>query len=203
MDQDRRLRLIERYREAVEAILIAIDDLSAVELDYKPANAGWSARELLHHLVEFVRPPSAQWTARQVVHHLADAELSDAVRLRRMLIENVPVVHPWSESHHVEHLHYERPVKLSLQVFNTTAHSNIELLRLLTDDEWERTAHQERPWPVSIETWLEEKVVQVHTQLMQILNAVGTPTRASMNPPGPGSRDRAPASAEPESTTST
>lgn len=202
MDQDRRLRLIERYREAVEAILISIDDLSAVELDYKPANAGWSARELLHHLVELVRPPSAQWTARQVVHHLADAELSDAVRLRRMLFENVPVVHPWSESHNVEHLHYERPIKLSLQVFSATAQSNIEILRLLTNDEWEREAHQERPWPVTVETWLEEKVLHVHGQLMQILNAVGTPTHRTPDDSRKTALEADAATPEPESTTS-
>ncbi len=178
MDQDRRLLLIERYKEAVEAILISLDDLSASELDYRPANAGWSSREVLHHLLELVRPSSARWTARQVIHHLADAELADAVRFRRMLMENMPVLHGWSEVHDVQHLHYDRPIKVSVQVFNAVAHSNLEILRLLDDHEWDRAGHQDHPWPITVETWLEEKVMYLHRSLMQILNAVGAPTRS-------------------------
>jgi hypothetical protein len=62
----------------------------------------------------------------------------------------------------------------ALAAFEATARVNGVLPERLSDKEWKREGNQERPWPVSVESWLEEKVGHLHQRLMQILNAVGS-----------------------------
>ena len=151
MDASRRHYLIERYKNAVSAVLVSIDHVSEDELDMRSTSKGLSAR--------------------QVVHHLASSELHEAIRLRRMLAENRPVLVPWDGAHDVERLHYERPIAVDLDAFRATAWSNIELLQALTDEQWRREGNQQKPWPLTVESWLEENITHVHDRLMQILNA--------------------------------
>ena len=151
MDSSRRHYLIERYRNAVSAVLVSIDHVTEDELDMRPTAKGWSAR--------------------QVVHHLAGSELHEAIRLRRMLAENRPVLVPWDGAHDVERLHFDRPIVVDVEAFKATAFSNIELLQVLTEEQWRREGNQQKPWPLTVESWLEENVNHVHDHLMQILNA--------------------------------
>ena len=174
MDKARRLQLIEQYKHGVNAVLVAVSIHSDEEFDRHPTHVGWSARELIHHLADIVHPASRDWSARQVVHHLADAEMMEAIHLRRMLAENTPVLHQWDTERYAERLHYDRPIALALEAFKATALVNIELLERLQDQEWKREGNQERPWPLSVENWLEEKVAHIHQRLMQILNAIGS-----------------------------
>jgi len=151
MDSSGRHYLIERYKNAVSAVLVSIDHVAEDELDMRPTAHGWSVR--------------------QVVHHLAGSELHEAIRLRRMLAENRPVLVPWDGAHDAERLHYDRPVGVDLDAFKAAALSNIELLQVLTDEQWRREGNQQKPWSLTVESWLEENVTHVHDHLMQILNA--------------------------------
>jgi hypothetical protein len=151
MDAQTRNRLIDRYTAAIDAIVVAVDHTDADDLDARPAPKAWSARE--------------------IIHHLADAELQDAIRLRRMLAENTPVLAQWDEDRYAQRLHYDRPIDPSLEAVRSLAISNIQLLNSLSQDEWRREGNRQRPWPLTIEEWLEEKVGQLHERLMQLLNA--------------------------------
>ncbi|HLG12381.1 MAG TPA: DinB family protein [Dehalococcoidia bacterium] len=151
MDAQRRQQLVERYRMAVRAVLVAVDHVSEADLD--------------------VRPDAKSWPARQVVHHLADASMHQGISLRRMLAENTPVLVPFDESHFAERLHYNRPVEASLDAFRANSFANIELLESLTEEQWRRAGNQQKPWPLTIEGWLEEEVLHIHNRLMQIVNA--------------------------------
>jgi hypothetical protein len=179
VDAVRHSQLIQRYRDGVKAVVVAVDGLSDEELDRRPAHVGWSARELIRHLADIARPASRDWSPRQVIHNLADAETIEAVRLRRMLVENTPVLQHWDEDRYAQRLHYDRPIASALESFEATAELNAELLESLSDQEWKREGNQERPWPLSVETWLEEKVDHIHKRLMEILNAAGSPGATS------------------------
>jgi len=174
METARHHQLIERYRDGVKAVVVAAGTLSDEDLDRGPTHPGWSAREIIHHLADVMRPASRDWSARQVVHNLADAELLEAVRLRRMIAENTPVLQHWDEDRYAQRLHYDRPIGLSLEAFGATSRVNCELLERLSDQEWKREGNQERPWPLSVDSWLEERVEHIHKSLMQVLNAVGS-----------------------------
>jgi hypothetical protein len=153
MDQARRHRFIERYRSGVDAVVVAIEHVTADHLDTRTdADA---------------KLPSA----REIIHHIAHAELHASVTLRRMLSENRPVLVPLDDRYHFESLHYDRPVEHSVEVFRTLALANIELLEWLTDDQWRREGNQQKPWPLTVESWLEEEVAHVLNHMMHILNA--------------------------------
>jgi hypothetical protein len=151
MDGKGRQQLLARYKSAVHAVLVAVDHISEVELD--------------------VRPTPRHWSAREAVHHLADAELHEGTNLRRMLAENTPVLVPWDPAHYVERLHYDRPIAVSLDAFRATATANIELLESLTEAQWRREGNQQKPWHLTVESWLADHVTEVHNRLMMLLNA--------------------------------
>jgi hypothetical protein len=151
MVSDRRRQLMERYQNAISAVLVAADHLSEEELD--------------------VRLDAKSMSARQLIHHLADAALQDGIRLRRVLAENTPVLVPWDEHHYAERLHYERPISASLEAFRANSLLNLDVLKYLTEDQWHRQGNQQKPWPLTVEGWLEDEVLHVQTCLMHILNA--------------------------------
>ena len=151
MDPERRRQLLERYRMAIRAVAVAVDHLSEEDLD--------------------VKPDAKSWSARQVIHHLADASMHQGISLRRMLAENTPVLVPLDENHYAERLHYDRPVEVSLDAFRANSVANVELLEAITNDQWRREGNQQKPWPLTIDGWLEDEVLHVHNRLMQIINA--------------------------------
>jgi hypothetical protein len=151
MDPARRKQLIERYRAAISAVLVAVDHVPENALDDRPTPKSFSARE--------------------VIHHLADSEMREGIRMRRMLAENKPVLPHWDPAHYLERLHYDRPIHLSLDAFRATGLSNIELLECLTEDQWRREGNVQKPWNLTVEGWLEENLAHVHDCLLQIMNA--------------------------------
>src|SRR5438046_2503955 len=68
MDDARRRELIEQYRAGPKLLREAVAGLSPTELDH--------------------RPGEGEWTAREVVHHTADSEMTSGIRLRRLLAED-------------------------------------------------------------------------------------------------------------------
>ena len=138
-----RAELVEIYAEGPHAVANA---LVGVDFDVSPEG----------------------WTPRQIVHHLADATLVAAVRLRRLLAEDGPVISGYDEAHYAEVLHYERPIELSLEEFRTTVASNVQLLNALTEPEWERTGTHDEFGPYSIDLWLERQATHVREHTDQI-----------------------------------
>ncbi len=151
MDKNRRELLIQRYSQAVEALFVALDHIGPEELD--------------------VRPEPKARSAREIIHHMAESELQESMRLRRILAENTPVLHYWDEKLYAERLHYERPIANSMELFRAAAHSNIELLRSLKDEQWKRAGNIQKPWTLTVDDWLAEEVTNVHNRLMDVINA--------------------------------
>lgn len=95
------------------------------------------------------------WTPRQVVHHLADSEMTSAIRLRRLLAEDDPVVAGYDEEAFARVLRYaERPVEAALRAFEAARATTAELLRTLTDDEWARAGTHTESGRYGVEDWL-------------------------------------------------
>src|SRR4051794_1880274 len=94
MDESHRRALLARYRDGHRAVTEALANVTPAELDRRPPN-GWSARE--------------------VVHHLADSEMTSALRLRRLLAEERPILDAYDEEEYARRLHYrERPLEAAL-----------------------------------------------------------------------------------------
>lgn len=146
-----RAALVVRYRDGYAAFAAAVE-AAGDHLD-TAANGGW--------------------TGRQVVHHLADSELTSAVRLRRLLAEDAPVIAGYDEGRFAESLRYDRPVAAALRAVEAARATSAELLGLLTEDDWQRTGTHTESGPYGVETWLRTYADHPYDHAEQLRRAAG------------------------------
>jgi len=154
METERRLELIAQYREGPGVVEKLVVSLSDEDLDRAPADGGW--------------------TAREVIHHLADSEMRSAVRVRQLLAEDDPSIQGYDEEAYAERLHYgDRPAGPSLTAFRASRETTADLLDRLGEDDWSRSGtHTESGPGYSVEKWLEIYAPHAHDHAEQIRQAV-------------------------------
>src|ERR1700692_3150419 len=97
MTEAERQALIERYTQGHQTVLAALEGISDAELDAK----------------------TDEWSAREIVHHLADSEMTSAIRLRRLLAEDNPVIGGYDEGAFARVLRYaDRPIEAALDALS-------------------------------------------------------------------------------------
>jgi hypothetical protein len=153
---DERAALVARYASAADAFEAAIADVTEDELGAHPIEGEWSLRE--------------------IIHHLADGELSSAVRLRRLVAEDGPVLQGYDEAAYARIFRYaERPIVTSLAAARAARASTLEVLRGLTGAEWERTGTHSERGAYSVDTWLDDYANHPHDhadQARRVLDAI-------------------------------
>jgi hypothetical protein len=147
-----RAALVLRYREGYAAFAAAVE-AAGDRLDREPADGGW--------------------TGRHVVHHLADSELTSAVRLRRLLAEDAPVIAGYDEGRFAETLRYDRPVAAALRAVEAARATSAELLDLLTDEDWERTGTHTETGAYGVGAWLRTYADHPYDHAEQLRRAAG------------------------------
>jgi hypothetical protein len=157
MDTTRRRALIERYKDGYRAVRDALDQLSADDLD--------------------VAAEGSEWTPRQIVHHLADSETMSAIRLRRLLAEDRPVIAGYDENEFARRLRYDRPISVSLEVLRAMRLGAAELLERLDEADWSRAGTHSESGAYSVTDWLEIYATHAHDHAQQMLR--GRPPRVS------------------------
>jgi hypothetical protein len=154
--QDDRDRLIEQYRAGSDAVELALEGITADELDRRP-------------------PEPDGWTAREVSHHLADSEAMAYTRLRRLVADDAPVIQGYDEPVWARRLHYDdRPIEPSLAVVRAVRAASLQLLEALTPDEWSRTGVHSESGSYSVDRWLEIYAGHCHDHADQIRIARGS-----------------------------
>ena len=149
MDATTRAALIDRYRDGIREVHAALATVAPRDLDTRPADGGWSVR--------------------RVVHHLADSEMTSAIRLRRLLVEDHPEIGAYDEEAFAEQLHYDaRPLGNSIKAFEAARETTLELLERLTEADWTRTGTHPEHGGYSVETWLELYAAHGHDHADQI-----------------------------------
>ncbi|MGE3073096.1 MAG: DinB family protein [Dehalococcoidia bacterium] len=152
MDTATRTELIRRYREGYATVEQALAGASNVALD---------------------RADSEGWTARQVAHHLADSEMTSALRLRKLIAEQAPVIYGYDEEAFARSLHYDvRPIEASLLAFRAARESTATLLEVLSEDDWSRSGWHTESGLYTVETWLEIYAAHAHDHAEQIRRAL-------------------------------
>ena len=149
---DRRA-LLERFRIGSEAVNEALAGITDEELDRAPADGGW--------------------TARQVAHHLADSEAMAYTRLRRVLADEDPQIQGYDEPRWSERLHYDRPIAEAVAVVHAVRAASLSLLEALTPEEWERHGIHTESGAYSVDRWLEIYAPHPHEHAEQIRAARG------------------------------
>src|SRR5678815_725241 len=86
MTPDERKQLISRYADGYKEVMNALEGFPADSLGAHPIPGKWSARE--------------------IVHHLADSETTSAIRVRRLLAEDSPVIQGYDQDLYAQKLRY-------------------------------------------------------------------------------------------------
>ena len=135
-----RAGLIARYVAGPDVIDEALAAITPAELDTPEA--------------------PGEWSPRQVVHHLADSETTSAIRLRRLLVEDDPLIQGYDQDAFARVLHYDRDIGPSLALFRAVRSSTAELLRLMSDADWQRSGTHSESGPYTSADWL--RIYGVH-----------------------------------------
>ena len=154
--RDDRAALLRRYVEGAHIVREAVDGLTDAQLDQPAAD-----------------DPLDGWTARQIVHHLADSEMTSAIRLRRLLAEDAPVIAAYDENAFARRLHYDdRPIDASLDALAAARATSAQILERLTDEEWERAGTHEESGRYAVDDWLRIYAAHAADHAEQIRRAV-------------------------------
>jgi hypothetical protein len=150
MDEATRARLIDQYKDGPRVIEEALAGITEAELDARPA--------------------PGEWTTREIVHHLADSEMTSAIRLRRLIVEESPAVAGYDQDEFVRVLSYPgRPIAASFKAFAAARESTAEILDQLGPADWTRAGtHNEIEGPYGVEDWLNIYAGHAHDHADQI-----------------------------------
>jgi hypothetical protein len=152
MARDERQALIEQYATGYDAVLDALEGITATE---------WESREA-----------AGEWCAREIAHHLGDSEMSAAVRIRALIADEEPIIQGFDQERWTEALYpRDRPVEPSLAAFKAAREATLPLLRLMTDEQWTREGRHSQFGPMSPEHWLEWYGPHAHGHADQIRRA--------------------------------
>jgi len=151
MDHATRRRLIDQYRDGYAEVMAALEGVTDADLDCRPA--------------------PGKWTSREIVHHLADSEMTSAIRLRRLIAEDNPVIVGYDQEQFARVLKYDRPIAASLSAFKAARETTTEILELLTEAEWARTGTHSESGAYSVSMWLEIYAAHAHGHAGQIRRA--------------------------------
>jgi hypothetical protein len=152
VDTEERAALIRQYRDGHRAVVDAFGGVSEEELD---------------------RSASDEWTPRMIAHHLADSEMMSAIRLRRLIAEDSPVIHGYDEVAFARALTSDRPIQPSLEAMRWARESTAQILERLTDADWRRVGTHSESGPYSVEGWLEIYAKHGHDHAEQIQRSRG------------------------------
>ena len=152
MSKQNREKLLGRYREGPAVLADAVSGLTERQLDHKPADGGFSARE--------------------VVHHTADSEMTSAIRLRRLVAEDNPQITGYDPDLFAARLYYAgRPVQPSLDAIRAARESTASILEALSEAEWDRAGTHSELGEYSVDTWLEVYAAHCHDHADQARRA--------------------------------
>jgi hypothetical protein len=153
MDPAERAALVEQYRAGPAELRAALAEVGAANLDHRPRDGGW--------------------TPREVVHHTADSEMTSAIRLRRLIAEDDPLIVGYDGDEFARRLHYEdRPIEPALEAIDGARSTTVQILDRLTDADWQRTGTHSEMGAYGVERWLEIYAAHCHEHADQIRQAV-------------------------------
>lgn len=153
MEAEERSRLIRQYRDG--------------HRDVTQAFAGITERELDHSAEK------GEWTPRQIAHHLGDSEMMSAIRIRRLLTEDKPVIYAYDEKAFAEKLTSDRPIEPSLEAMRWARETCAQLLDRMTEDDWRIIGTHTESGRYTPEDWLRIYAAHGHDHAEQIKRARG------------------------------
>jgi hypothetical protein len=132
LNEDQKQEAIESIAATPVNLRAAVNGLTETQLDtpYRPAG----------------------WTVRQLTHHIPDSHLNAYVRFKLALTEDEPTIKPyeqqlWAELPDTK----ETPIEISLTMLDALHERWVNLLRSLNASDWQRTFRHPELGIVSLE----------------------------------------------------
>ncbi len=149
MTQEERKELIAKYAAGFDEVVNALE--------------GFPADKLTAH------PIAGKWSAAEIVQHLADSEMTSAIRLRRLLVEDKPVIQGYDQDLFATRLLYnERDIAPAMEAFRGARATTTQLLERMTDADWLREGAHTESGHYTAEDWLEIYAAHAHGHADQI-----------------------------------
>jgi hypothetical protein len=149
MTPEEREQLIAQYAAGPEEV--------ARSLEQFPANS------LTAH------PLPGKWSACEIVQHLADSEMASALRLRRLLAEDKPVIQGYDQDSYAVRLNYnERDMAPAMQAFSGARAATTQLFSKMSDEDWTREGWHTEHGRYTPEDWLRIYAAHAHNHAAQI-----------------------------------
>jgi hypothetical protein len=149
MTKEQREKLIERYASGADEVASSLEGFPSEALT-TTAFAG-------------------KWSAAEIVHHLADSEMIAAIRLRRLIAEERPVIQAYDQAAYAARLRYNgRDIQPALDALRSARATTIQLLRTIPEEEWGATGWHSEVGLYTAERWLEIYAEHAHKHAEQI-----------------------------------
>jgi hypothetical protein len=149
MTSEERQELISKYEAGYDEVVKSLE--------------GFPADQLTAH------PIQGKWSACEIVQHLADSEMNSAIRLRRLLTEDRPVIHAYDQEQYATLLNYnERDFAPALDALRGARATTAQLLARMTEEEWKREGWHPESGLYTAEHWLKIYADHAHNHAAQI-----------------------------------
>src|SRR2546427_5986939 len=149
MTSQERQKLIAQYKEGYNEVTRSLD--------------GFPADLLTAH------PIQGKWSAAEIVHHLADSETTSGLRLRRLIVEERPLIQGYDQDDYAARLNYNRrEMAPSLVAFRSARATTAQLFEFMSDDDWRREGTHSESGTYTAEDWLKIYAAHAHNHAAQI-----------------------------------
>jgi len=149
MTADEIQELVAQYKAGYDEVADSLKDLPADSLTSHPIPGKWSARE--------------------IIHHLADSETVSAIRLRRLLSEDHPVIQGYDQDEYAARFKYnERNTAPAHEAFHAARATTAQLLDLMNSEDWKREGSHTESGRYAVEDWLRIYATHAHNHAAQI-----------------------------------
>lgn len=124
---------------------------------------GFPADQLTAH------PIAGKWSACEIVQHLADSEMNSALRIRRLLAEDRPVIQGYDQDDYATRFKYnERDFAPALEAFRGARSTTAQILSQMSDEDWKREGTHSESGVYTPEHWLKIYAAHAHNHAAQI-----------------------------------
>lgn len=149
MTPEERDGFIKQYAAGYDEVITALDNFPAESLGA--------------HLIP------GKWSAREIVHHLGDSETTSAGRIRKLLVEDNPLIQGYDQDDYATRLHYnERDMAPALEAFRSARATTMQLLALMAEEDWQRAGTHTESGRYTSEDWLRIYAAHAHNHAAQI-----------------------------------
>ena len=149
MNSEERKELIEQYKDGYNEVARALENFPAESLT--------------------AHPIAGKWSAAEIVHHLADSETTSGLRLRRLLVEDHPLIQGYDQDVYANSLNYNRrEIAPSLEAFRAARATTAQLFEFMTEADWHKEGTHSESGSYSAEDWLKIYAAHAHNHAAQI-----------------------------------